>query len=363
MLKKSLEDDRAWHDQSGDCGTMNEMPHILIIDEEQGAHREFDLALVHHDIHRETTVGEETVPNGIFKVAMSKPQPGVEHALSGSAGIQKVRDSLLNGNPFQIAFIEIGMSSMDGIDLMERIWKIDAAIQMVLCVGPGASASDYDLERRLGRTGNALVVKRPFDSIQVIQIAATLGEKWSLARQAALKNEQMDALATQRSRRFIQHREYERLRDLDRKTVIGGPAGNGVSDLSTAQPDGSPCGKQADERFLRRTAEIVDAHMSDFDFDVGELARKMFMSRRQLLRKLKELAGCSPNAFIRSLRLKRAGQLLKTSEKTVSEVTYAVGFADLKYFRAVFHEEFGVTPAKYGRGAKTPLPPATDKAA
>ena len=344
---------------------MNESPHILIIDDEQGVHREFELALLHHTHNPETKGSEEPQPEDALKPDVTKPHHGVEHALSGLAGIQKVKDSLTKGNPFQIAFIEIGMTPMDGVETMERIWRIDSAVQVVLCAAPGMDASDYDLERRIGRTGKVLFIKRPFDSIEVVQIAVTLSEKWFSGKQAALKNEQMEALVTQRSRRFIQRREYERLRELDRKAAAAGePVQNGDSGPSMDVLDKDLSDKQADARFLRRTTEIVDAHMSDFDFDVGELAQKMFMSRRQLLRKLKELTGCSPNVFIRSLRLKRAGQLLKTSKKTVSEITYAVGFADLKHFRAVFHEEFGVTPAKYGRNSKNPPPTATtDQAA
>ena len=345
---------------------MNESPHILIIDDEQAVHREFELALLHHTHNPEVKVIVEPQSEDLLKPDMSKPHHGVEHALSSVVGIQKVKDALVKGNPFQVAFIEIGMLPMDGIETMERIWKIDPAVQVVLCTAPGVDTTDYDLESRIGRTGKVSLIKRPFDSIEVVQIAVTLSEKWILAKQAAIKNEQMEALVTQRSRRFIQRREYERLRELDRKSAAAESAQNGDSDPS-AVVESDLSDKEADARFLHRTTEIVDAHMSDFDFDVGELAQKMFMSRRQLLRKLKDLTGCSPNVFIRSLRLKRAGQLLKTSKKTVSEITYAVGFADLKHFRAVFHEEFGVTPAKYGRTVKiaSPATPSskTDQAA
>jgi transcriptional regulator GlxA family with amidase domain len=113
---------------------------------------------------------------------------------------------------------------------------------------------------------------------------------------------------------------------------------------------------RVDADFLRRTTEIVEARMSDFEFDVEALAQRLHMSRRQLLRKLKGVAGCSPNAFVRALRLKRAAQLLRSSGMTVSEITYAVGFADLKHFRSVFREQYGVSPAEYGRGGGADSP-------
>jgi AraC-like DNA-binding protein len=80
----------------------------------------------------------------------------------------------------------------------------------------------------------------------------------------------------------------------------------------------------------------------------------MFMSRRQLFRKLKGVAGCAPNVFIRNLRLKRAAQLLREPRMTVTEITYAVGFSDLKHFRAIFREHFGVLPGEYGAPAGEP---------
>ena len=106
---------------------------------------------------------------------------------------------------------------------------------------------------------------------------------------------------------------------------------------------------QVDAEFLRETMEAVERHLADFEFDVDILAKKLAVSRRQLFRKFNALVGCTPNVFIRTIRLKRAGQLLKDSKMTVSEVIYAVGFSDPKYFRSVFKGQFGVLPAEYAR--------------
>jgi len=71
------------------------------------------------------------------------------------------------------------------------------------------------------------------------------------------------------------------------------------------------------------------------------------VSRRQLFRKLKALIDTTPKALIRSVRLKRAAQLLKESKMTITEITFAVGFLDVKHFRALFREEFGLLPSEY----------------
>jgi DNA-binding response OmpR family regulator len=110
---------------------------------------------------------------------------------------------------------------------------------------------------------------------------------------------------------------------------------------------------QSDAKFIRRVIDLVEENMADWDFDLETMARKLAVSRRQLFRKLRAAAGCSPNVFIRTLRLRRAAQLLTESQMTVTEITYAVGFSDLKHFRTIFREYYGVTPGEYLKHSKT----------
>jgi AraC-like DNA-binding protein/CheY-like chemotaxis protein len=109
---------------------------------------------------------------------------------------------------------------------------------------------------------------------------------------------------------------------------------------------------QSDAKFIRRVIDLVEENMADWDFDLEIMARKLAVSRRQLFRKLRAATGCSPNMFIRTLRLKRAAQLLMESQMTVTEITYAVGFSDLKYFRTIFREYYGVSPGEYLKRSK-----------
>ena len=106
---------------------------------------------------------------------------------------------------------------------------------------------------------------------------------------------------------------------------------------------------QIDAQFLRRIIDTVESHLSDYEFDVEAMARLMAVSRRQLFRKLKAVTGCTPNALLRAMRLKRAARLLQESQMTITEIIYAVGFSDLKHFRTVFREQFGVLPGEYSR--------------
>ena len=111
-------------------------------------------------------------------------------------------------------------------------------------------------------------------------------------------------------------------------------------------PSGLPL-NSLDEQLLSQVKRIVEKHIDDSNFSVDQLASILNMSRVQLYRKLKSLTGKSPNQVIRGVRLKRAAQLLETGQYNVSDVTYMVGYNDLKSFRDQFKKEFGVCPSGY----------------
>lgn len=100
----------------------------------------------------------------------------------------------------------------------------------------------------------------------------------------------------------------------------------------------------AESAFLARFREVVEARMEDSEVSVDDLAAEMSLSRVQLYRKIKAITGSSPVELLRSTRLKRAYQMLLTTDKSVSEVAYAVGFTAPSYFSKCFKEEYGMVP-------------------
>jgi ABC-type sugar transport system substrate-binding protein/AraC-like DNA-binding protein len=96
--------------------------------------------------------------------------------------------------------------------------------------------------------------------------------------------------------------------------------------------------------FLLHFREIVEARLSDSDLSVDDIAADMNLSRVQLYRKVKAVSGSSPVELLRTTRLNRAYQLLLTTDKSVSEVAYAVGFTAPSYFTKCFKEEYGMVP-------------------
>jgi len=106
----------------------------------------------------------------------------------------------------------------------------------------------------------------------------------------------------------------------------------------------------ADKQFIKRAADMVEEMMHDPLFNVSQMVSEMKVSRTLLHMKLRELTGQSTSEFIRTIRLKQAAKLLKSGEKNVSEVTYAVGFNDPKYFSKSFKNLFGLTPSQFQKG-------------
>lgn len=102
-----------------------------------------------------------------------------------------------------------------------------------------------------------------------------------------------------------------------------------------------------DDKFIKHLLEFIEDNMSETDLTVDDIAKALLISRIQLYRKVKALTGKTPNSFLRNIRMKRAAQLLERTDFSISEITYKVGFNDLKYFREKFKDEFKMNPSRY----------------
>jgi len=102
-----------------------------------------------------------------------------------------------------------------------------------------------------------------------------------------------------------------------------------------------------EEVFLQKALEIVEESISDCNFNLIFLCKEMSISRMQLHRKLKKFTGQSTTEFIRSIRIKRAAQLLKSGHLSALEVMYEVGIESSSYFSKAFKKQYGMTPYEY----------------
>lgn len=104
-------------------------------------------------------------------------------AFQGKEGIALLEQSVAENNPFSVAFVDMRMPpGIDGLATIEQLWKIDPDLQVVIC----SAYSDHswtDIQARLGETDQLLILKKPFDSAEVSQLAVALCEKWRLTQQ------------------------------------------------------------------------------------------------------------------------------------------------------------------------------------
>jgi len=113
-----------------------------------------------------------------------------------------------------------------------------------------------------------------------------------------------------------------------------------------------------DDQLLEKILKVIEKHMSEPSLTVDFLGEKVGLSRVHLYRKLKALTNLSPSEFIKSMRMKRAANLLSKNKINVSEVGYRVGFQDLNYFSKTFKKFYGYSPSDYAELKKEK--PASD---
>ncbi|TWJ02349.1 signal transduction histidine kinase [Mucilaginibacter frigoritolerans] len=102
-----------------------------------------------------------------------------------------------------------------------------------------------------------------------------------------------------------------------------------------------------DEAFIKKVLLLIDNNISNPNFSVEELSSEVFVSRYTLYKKILAMTGKTPNELVRSMRLKRAAQLLETGHLTISQICHKVGFKSQKYFVKTFKSEFNTIPSKY----------------
>lgn len=126
---------------------------------------------------------------------------------------------------------------------------------------------------------------------------------------------------------------------LVRKKLISKLEKNGLSFLLKEKVE------NPQTKFLKQVIENIHAHLDDANFGPTKLAKEIRLSESQIYRKLKSITDKSTAIFIRSVRLQKAKELIETTDKTISEIAYQVGFNDPSWFSRAFKKEFGFAPS------------------
>lgn len=171
---------------------------ILIIDDKESIHQDFRQILSEGPANKSLDAARAAV----FGTADKNDRINfeVDHAYNGRAGLEKVAEALRQGKPYAMAFVDIRMESdWDGIETIEHLWKVQPQLQVVVCT----AYSDYswkDIIERLGTTERLLILKKPFDNIEVRQLAVSLTEKWELLNR-------LDELVQEKTAQIIETRD------------------------------------------------------------------------------------------------------------------------------------------------------------
>ncbi len=172
---------------------------ILIIDDNPAIHEDFrkifgapSPAAGALDTLESALFGGGAAPAPRFEVF-------IDSAYQGEEGLEMVRRASAAGNPYAMAFVDVRMPpGWDGVETVARIWLECPDLQVVICT----AYSDYSWDEmitKLCRNENLLILKKPFDKVEALQLASALTEKWRLSRQARLRLEELEAMVAART--------------------------------------------------------------------------------------------------------------------------------------------------------------------
>ena len=120
-------------------------------------------------------------------------------------------------------------------------------------------------------------------------------------------------------------------------------------ELKNSNQPAAPQLSEEDDRMMRRISAFLEENISNADIGVGDMAEAAAVSRSGLQRKMKQIMGVTPVDFLKEARIKHACKLLDTTQKSVSEIAFACGFSDPKYFSRCFKASTGKSPTEYRR--------------
>ena len=171
---------------------------ILLVDDNPAIHEDFRKILLGSRASTELDA-MESVLFDTPHIPVNAVTFELESAYQGKEALEKVKQGIKAGKPYAMAFVDVRMPpGWDGVETIEHLWKVDPALQVVVCT----AYSDYSWEKmtvRLGVNDNLVILKKPFDNIEVLQLAHALTKKWHVTEQAHLRLETLDKMVQERT--------------------------------------------------------------------------------------------------------------------------------------------------------------------
>lgn len=194
---------------------------LLIVDDNEAIHNDLKKILLPQRIDSQLA-DDETVLFG--RTVVRDIQFEIDSAFQGQEGLKRLQDALAADQPYALAFIDIRMPpGWDGIETISHLWQADPRLQIVICT----AYSDYswtDIEKNLGISDNLVILKKPFDPIEVTQLAHALTSKWLSTRHARLRLEELDVLVEKRTAELhVAVKEMEKAKELAEIAALQDP--------------------------------------------------------------------------------------------------------------------------------------------
>jgi len=177
---------------------------ILIIDDNRAIHDDFRKILSPGTVAAAALDMAEAELFGRPANAVQKIQYEIDSAYQGQEGVLRVRHALEAGRPYAMAFVDIRMPpGMDGVETTQKIWAVDPEVQIVICT----AYADYSWDEMFEKIGNhdgLVILKKPFDTVEALQLAHALTEKWWLHQQSRQKMEELERRVVERTQKLAQ---------------------------------------------------------------------------------------------------------------------------------------------------------------
>lgn len=181
-------------------GSMLDMTHqrVLVVDDNPAIHEDFLKILSPGVMDADLEAAEAAF---LGRAPLPAPDSGfqVDTASQGEEAFEKVRQALTEGRPYAVAFVDVRMPpGWDGVETSRRLWEVCPELQVVLCT----AFADYSWKGIIGKLGQSedlLILKKPFDTVEVLQLAHALTRKWNLTRQVRMHCEELDRRVQERT--------------------------------------------------------------------------------------------------------------------------------------------------------------------